>query len=256
MGRHRPKKLTTWTLIKSVKAEVEKPFKEKLERTLTLLKLFANDEKACIACSFGKDSLVVLYLALGINPKIKVQFSDTGIEFPETIKLARQLRDQWNLNLSITKPQTTFWKLLDRIKREKLTLDDGRKHSNICCYHLKEKPFKLWAKKEKVNRSITGITAIESRHRMFVACKKGMEYYAYRDKMWKVHPLLYWTTEEVWDFIAKNNIPVNEAYKKYNIDRVGCMWCMSHLGWREQIARINPKVYAFMQKKYFNQMVF
>jgi len=242
-------------LVLDVRKEVERPFQRKLERTKTLLKLFANDEHACVACSFGKDSVVVLYLALSINPKIKVQFSDTLIEFPETIKLMRRLRDEWCLNLSVTKPGTTFWKLNDRIKREKLRLDDGRKHSQICCYHLKEKPFHIWAKSTNVNRDITGITAMESRNRMFVACKKGMEYYSFRDGFWKVHPILYWTEQEVWNFIHQNGLPINEAYQKYSINRIGCMWCMSHKGWRAKIARINPKVYAYMQKRYFGQMV-
>jgi len=242
-------------LIHDVRVEVEKPFKEKLEQTRKLLRLFARNEDSCVACSFGKDSIVVTFLALEVNPKIKVCFGDTGIEFPETVKLVRTLRDFWNLDLSVLKPQTTFWKINDKIKSEKLRLDDGRKHSDICCYHLKEKPFKLWAKSLGIKRTITGITATESRHRMFVACKKGSEYYSFRDGFWKVHPILYWTEQEVWDYIKDNHLPINEAYEKYGLDRIGCMWCMSHQGWREQIARINPRVYTYMVNRYFPQKV-
>jgi len=240
-------------LIQSVRSEVQKPFKEKLAKTKQLLRLFVNNPDSCVACSFGKDSLVVLYLALQINSDVQIVFGNTGIEFPETVRLARELEREWNLNLSILKPETTFWKINERIKKEKLRLDDGRKHSNICCYHLKEKPFRKWAKANKINRSITGITAMESRHRMFVACMKGAEYYSHRDGFWKVHPLMYWTPEEVWSFTHDHNLPVNEAYEKYGLDRIGCMWCMSHKKWREQIRRINPRIYAFIMKRYFNE---
>jgi len=242
-------------LIKNVKAEVEKPFEQKLRRTEQLINMFANLETSCVSCSFGKDSIVVLYLALQVNPKIKVCFSDTRIDFPETLKLAKRLEESWNLDLSILKPQTTFWKIMDRIRKEKLYLDDGRKHSTICCYHLKEKPFRLWAKSQGIIRTITGITAMESRHRMFVACKKGSDYYSFRDGFWKVHPIVFWTEGEVWNFIRNNHLPINEAYAKYGLNRIGCMWCTSHQHWREQIARINPKVYTFMINRYFPQKV-
>lgn len=240
-------------LVHAVRSEVEKPFDEKLAKTRQLLRLTVNNPDCSVACSFGKDSLVVLHLALEINPDVKVVFGNTGIEFSETVRLAKQLKDEWNLNLSILKPETTFWKINERIKKEKLRLDDGRKHSNICCYHLKEKPFRKWAKTNKVNRTVTGITAIESRHRMFVACKKGTEYFSFRDGFWKVHPIMYWTQEEVWNFTYQYDLPVNEAYLKYGLERIGCMWCMSHKNWREQIRRINPKIYAFIMKRYFNE---
>jgi len=243
-------------LVSNVRAEVTRPFSEKLEETKKRLKMWACQENSCVACSFGKDSLVVLDLALQVNPKVKVQFSNTGIEFPETITLARKLQDEWDLNLSMTRPETTFFKVNDRIKKEKLRLDDGRKHSNICCYHLKEKPFFKWARPNGVIRSITGLTAMESRHRMFVACKKGSEYFSFRDGFWKVHPILFWTEQEVWEYTKDNGLPINEAYAKYGLNRIGCMWCMSHKNWREQIARINPKVYAFIQERYFGQKTF
>jgi len=242
-------------LVRKVKAEVEKPFSEKLKRSEQLIRLYAKHPNSCMSCSFGKDSMIVLYLTLQENQKIPVVFGNTLCEFPETMALERRVTQEWDLNFVELHPErgVNFWKLQDWIIREKLHIDDGKKHSNICCYHLKEKPFALWRKKNGVTRSFTGLTAVESRHRMFVACMKGMDYYSHRDGCWKVHPLMFWTPQEVWDFTHDNNIPINEAYCKYGIDRVGCMWCMSHRGWREQVARINPKVYAFMLERYFSQ---
>lgn len=237
-------------LLPSIKAEVTKPFPEKLERARQLIKLYAHQPNVCVSCSFGKDSMVVTSLAFEENPKIPVVFGNTGIEFPETLRLRDKVVDSWGLNYVEVKPKTTFFKINDMILKRKLRLDDGRKHSNICCYHLKEKPFDYWRKTKACSRSFTGITALESRHRMFVACKKGMDYYSVRSGFAKVHPIMFWTEEEVWQFTKDNNLPVNEAYSKYGIDRIGCMWCMSHKGWREQIFRINPKVYAFLMSHY------
>jgi phosphoadenosine phosphosulfate reductase len=237
-------------LLNSIRPEVEKPFPEKLAHARQLIKLYAHQPSACVSCSFGKDSMAVTFLALEENPKIRIVFSNTGIEFPETLRLKEKVVDSWNMNFVELKPKTTFWKINQRIIKEHLRLDDGRKHSNICCYHLKERPFELWGKDMACSRSFTGITALESRNRMFVACKKGMDYYSVRSGFAKVHPIMFWTAEEVWDFNHDNKLPINETYAKYGIDRVGCMWCMAHKGWREQIQRINPKVYGFMMEKY------
>jgi 3'-phosphoadenosine 5'-phosphosulfate sulfotransferase (PAPS reductase)/FAD synthetase len=88
---------------------------------------------------------------------------------------------------------------------------------------------------------------------MFVACEKGQEYYSRKDGITKIHPILYWTPEEVWRFIEENSIPVNSAYQKYKIDRIGCIPCTSHKEWREQLAKTNPKMYQFIQEKFFKQ---
>lgn len=109
----------------------------------------------------------------------------------------------------------------------------------------------LFLKERSIDISFSGITAVESRHRMFVACKKGMEYYSFKDGLYKVHPIMFWTEQEVWEFTKDNDIPINEAYGKYGINRIGCMWCMSHRGWRNQVSRINPRVYCYMMRRYF-----
>lgn len=125
---------------KQLRDEMAKPFEEKLARTKQLIRLFANMPNACVSCSFGKDSMVVLYLALQVNPKIPVNFNNTLIEFPETMKLKTKIASDWTLNLSELRPEkgVNFRTINERIVREGLRMDDGRKHSNICCYHLKE----------------------------------------------------------------------------------------------------------------------
>lgn len=235
-----------------LKKEIAKPFEEKLKRTKQLVRLFATRENSSVACSFGKDSMVVLYLCLQENPKIKVNFNNTGVEFVETMNLKRTIVESWDLNFYELHPdpEVTFYTVNDRIINEGLRLDDGKKHSNICCYWLKEKPFTLFARAEKIRLNFTGITAKESRNRMWTACSKGMEYYNYKMGVWKIHPILYWTKEEVWNFIKDNHLPINEAYEKYDLDRIGCKPCMSYKKWKPTLARIAPKLYCYICKRY------
>ena len=236
----------------SVRIEVEKPFEEKLVRAKQLVKMFAN-KNACVSCSFGKDSVVVLWLALQENPKITVIYNNTGIDWPEVQLLKKHFVDFWGINLIETKPKKSFWWVQEHILKKGLHRDDGKKQSDICCDYLKEGPFRTVVKLNRINNDLTGITAVASRHRMFTACQKGQEYFSKKDGVWKIHPILYWTPSEVWKFIHDNGIPENLAYKKYGLDRLGCMFCLSHRGWRAQLSRTNPKAYKFIQERYFHQ---
>jgi phosphoadenosine phosphosulfate reductase len=234
--------------------ELAKPFEEKLRRTKQLIKMFAKEDNASIACSFGKDSMVVLYLCLQENPKIKVNFNNTRIELKETMQVKEKVVKDWSLNYYELHPDegVSFYTVNDRIVTENLVLDDGKKHSNMCCYWLKEKPFTLWARSMKIGKNFTGITAQESRNRMWTACSKGMDYYNYKMGVWKVHPILYWTEEEVWNFTKDMGLPVNEAYAKYNLNRIGCLPCMSYKNWRPTLGRIAPKLYCYICKRYLH----
>jgi phosphoadenosine phosphosulfate reductase len=231
-------------LVTSVRKEVEKPFEEKIQRTFDLISLWAN-HNCYLSCSFGKDSMVLLNLTLETNPKIPVVFMNTGIEFSETLQFRNQILSQKPLNFYETKPIKSFFEVC---KHSKGHMDDGRKHSNQCCRNLKEVPAKRLAKSQGWTATFTGITAMESRNRMFTACQKGMEYYNKEKEITMIHPLMFWTPEEVLRYSAEHDFCLNPAYAKYGLKRIGCMYCMSHRGWRKEVQKLNPRVYRWLCK--------
>jgi phosphoadenosine phosphosulfate reductase len=196
--------------------------------------------------------MVVLHLVRQYLSDVHVLFGNTGVEFPETLQLRDHVLKEWKLEIIETRPMETFWQVMDRIKRQKLHLDDGRKHSNICCYALKHGPARVALRQLRVKVNFTGITAMESRNRMFTACHKGMEYYQKTFGLLVVHPIMFWTPEEVWTYTKAQKIPVNAAYERYGLERVGCMTCTSHIGWREQIGKVNPKLARYIIDRYFD----
>jgi phosphoadenosine phosphosulfate reductase len=242
-------------LPREVRAEVEKPFSEKLEKARQLLRMWIH-QKSYVSCSFGKDSMALVFLALEQRKDVPVIYVNTGVDFRETQAFKNEVCRAWNLNLIELKPNITFFQVMDRVKKRGSKLDDGSKSSNICCYHLKEKPLLQITREMGFTHCFTGITAMESRKRAWTACQKGQEYYVKKQEITKIHPLLYWQPWEVQDFIRDQGIPVNPIYAKYGLTRAGCVCCTCYRGWREQMARVNPKLYKIIMERYFDQVTF
>ena len=221
-----------------------------------------HGDNIAVACSFGKDSLVVLHMALKINPDIKVIFENTGVEFPETIEFKEQLKKEWNLNLYETKPLKSFWdcvKVYGLPKKRK----QGGKGSNSpkCCHYLKEEPARILQQKLGVKAIITGLQACESRSRKLIAkrydnkkapymVKDDIEFCSQRwftisTGMWNYHPIMLWSTKQVWDYINQNDLPINSVYQKWNkvYDRCGCLPCTAYLNWEKKLSKSHPALY-------------
>lgn len=55
-----------------------------------------------LAASF--QDIVLIDLAVKVDPGIEVVFCDTGAHFPETIDFVEEVRSRYNLNLTVTRP--------------------------------------------------------------------------------------------------------------------------------------------------------
>lgn len=245
-------------LLPSIRYEVEKPFEEKLRRAKELIHIFGGlaNNKASVSCSFGKDSMVVLWLCRQEFPNMTVIFNNTGVQYRETYEFKEKIKQAWDLNPFIeTKPIRSFWD----VAKEK-GLPDSSKYDPIrdvrgdsCCYYLKEKPFLNAIRKNRLTVNFTGTTALESRVRMWTTCQRGMFYYSKKEGITRINPIVFWTAGEVWEFTRRVRIPVNPAYQKYGIERLGCVPCTSHKYWRKQMSQTNPKILKHILKNYFDQ---
>ena len=209
-----------------------------------------DPQKCAVACSFGKDSVVVLDLIRRIHPDILVEFTNTGVEFPETIKFKNRLVREWNLNfLEAKSDEWTFWTLIDKYGWPPLRYDGKHGTRDIkCCYYLKEIPAFKALKARGIELVFTGITAGESRNRMMLERRCGDYYFAKTQGLWKCHPIMSWSRTEVWSYIRENGIPYNPFYDRFPEQRVGCLPCTGHIGWEEKMAKAFPKMYRKVQK--------
>lgn len=214
-----------------------------------------------IACSFGKASTVILHMALKYNPNVKVVFEDTLCQPKETYDYVKKMSELWKVNLIKTKPykKMNFWKLIKQYGLPK-SRKSGGKGGNAprCCFYLKEKPAELIYKEHKTQAVITGIMAEENRNRKLLAMRYdnyyrahddiemcAQRYYAKTQGLWKFHPIIYWTQEDLNEYYKEHNIPLNEFYTKWNClyPRSGCLPCTAYKSWKDRLSISHPKLF-------------
>jgi len=210
----------------------------------TIERALESLENPALAFSAGKDSTVLLHLLRQYKPDIITIYGNTSIEFPECVKFARWLRDEWDLNYYEAKPEVTFWWIVEeygwpllgksfgvggvahKSSREKFFDDLAARGeltgqyaiqaevpiSSACCTFLKERPSQKLQKELNVDGVFLGIMAAESRQRMFNFLEYGEWYYAKSQKMWKCHPLAIWTDEDIWAYIRRHDVPYAALY--------------------------------------------
>ncbi len=225
--------------------EPQKLVKEAIEK---------HGDNIAVSCSFGSCSVVVLHMALEVNPYIKVVFNNTGVEYPETYAYRDLLKKEWNLNLIETKPLKSFWQCVKEygfplIRSEYAWKKHKQAHEKPeCCIFLKEKPFAKACKDFKIEATLTGLRCAESGVRMFTFAQRGMYYHTTkRGSLWRFHPIGLWTRKQVSDYLDDHGIPINQIYLKGK-DRSGCMPCTGFLNWEQQLAKANLKMYRYVQK--------
>jgi 3'-phosphoadenosine 5'-phosphosulfate sulfotransferase (PAPS reductase)/FAD synthetase len=212
--------------------------RERIERALAQL------ERPSLAFSAGKDSTVLLHMLRPYKPDITTIYGNTTIEFPECVKFARQLRDEWSLNYYEVRPEVTFWWVVEeygwplmgktfgvggvahKSSRERFFADLEAKGeltgqyaiqsevpiSSACCTFLKERPSKKLQKALGVDGVFLGILASENRQRRFNFLEYGEWYFPKSQKVWKCHPLAIWTDEDIWEYIHRFNVPYASLY--------------------------------------------
>lgn len=147
------------------------------------------DPKAGIFWTGGKDSTLMLWLIREQFPDLPnpVIFLDSGDEFPEIYQFIGELLIKWNLKLHkfFYNAPTAGDARLNKIRAIKEAIDTLKLN----------KIFVAIRKDECVARSVEKTASLRPTHI-------------------RVHPLLYVTEKELWDFIKKNNVPFCSLYNK------------------------------------------
>ncbi|MBN2489767.1 MAG: sulfate adenylyltransferase subunit 2 [Planctomycetes bacterium] len=211
-----------------------------------LREAYAKFKNLCMLWSIGKDSTTLLWLArkafFGHVP-IPLVHIDTGFKIPEMIAFRDRLAREWRL--------TMIYGINEEARAAKRTFPDGAANRIACCAALKtdalrrtlsgEGPryrfnhatgrYEREEKPEPFTGVILGIRAGEegsrSKERYFSPRDKASRWHigGQPPELWdqfntsfppgahvRIHPLLDWTELDVWEYIAREKIPVTSLY--------------------------------------------
>lgn len=171
-----------------------------------------------LACSFGPEDMVLLDMICKITPQPRVFMLDTGRLPQETYDLVDQVRTRYGLNIEIYFPDTrAVEKMVDRhgmnLFYQSLEL------RKACCHVRKVEPLQRALADAKA--WITGLRREQSTTRADV---KKVEIDETHHSIFKVNPLVEWTSEQVWEYIKENTVPYNALHDQ-GFRSIGCAPC-------------------------------
>ncbi|MBT3207955.1 MAG: phosphoadenylyl-sulfate reductase [Bacteroidetes bacterium] len=166
--------------------------------------------------SFQISGLVIIHMIKKIMPDFPIVFIDTSYHFPETIEYKNKLVEEWDLNLVTVNSNSVNGK--NEINHDK---ELYKTDTELCCKLNKIDPQKKYMKESGIINWISGLRKDQGEtrasHDMFMKDKCGYV---------RIHPLVYWTWNDVWEYIRINKIPYNILYD-FGYTSIGCSHCTS-----------------------------
>jgi phosphoadenosine phosphosulfate reductase len=166
-----------------------------------------------MATAFGAEGCCLIHMLAEIEPAVHVFNLETGYQFPETLEVRERIKERYGIEVELVRPELTV---------AEYESDHGgplyRIRPDQCCYDRKILPLR----RTLVGRDawISAIRRDQTAHR----AAAGMVQWDAKFNLVKVNPLLSWTKEDVWAFIAKHKIPYNKLHDE-GYPSIGCWPC-------------------------------
>ena len=168
-----------------------------------------------VSFSGGKDSAITAYLVKKAIGEVPLLFSNTGVEFPETIKFAREFAKKMDMELIELHPPQKFVDLCEE-------LGPPSRMMRWCCFTQKAAPINaFYSNLDNAVLSFDGIRKSESKSRAkFERLRKNTKII----RQISAYPIFGWLDFEVWLYLFFRKIPMNPLYEK-GYSRIGCWAC-------------------------------
>lgn len=169
-----------------------------------------------LATGFGAEGCVLIAMLSAIRPAsasaIRVFYLDTDLLFPETYALRDQLEARYGVhferraNLSLADQAAGYG---DRL---------WEREPDLCCRLRKVEPLREMLK--GMRAWVTGVRRDQSPARALIDVVEWDEKF----QLVKINPLAGWSTRDVWDYIAKHDVPYNQLHDQ-GYPSIGCVPC-------------------------------
>ena len=173
--------------------------------------------KIVFSTSLGSEDQVITQMIATNGQPIRIITLDTGRLFPETLNLLDITIKKYKVDIELFFPDSASVEAM--VKNDGINLFyDGVEKRRFCCAIRKTAPMRralegmeVWVTGLRQNQSVT---------------RSDSAMIEWDDNLGliKLNPLIYWTTEMVWDYIRKHHIPYNELHDK-GYPSIGCIPC-------------------------------
>lgn len=204
----------------------------------TIREAYCQFRHVALLWSIGKDSTTLLWLirkAFYGEIPFPVVHIDTTFKFPEMYAFRDRYAREWGLRLLVARNEDALRRGVNYDAYDAVT----------CCHELKTEALRQSLAREGFRALYVGIRrdehGVRAKERYF--SPRDTEFrWNYRDQpaeLWdqfkdkpladthvRVHPLLHWTEVDIWRYIKREGIPVNELYFAQNGKRYRSLGCM------------------------------
>jgi phosphoadenosine phosphosulfate reductase len=157
-----------------------------------------------MSSSFGIQSAAMLHLVTRVVPDIPVIWIDTGYLPAETYRFAEELTERLDLNLKVyqspispARMEALYGKLWEHQSVEALNRYDQMR---------KVEPMQRALRELKVTGWLAGLRRDQTKHR------RGLKPAIRQGDIYKVLPILDWTSKEIYYYLKDNDLPYHPLY--------------------------------------------
>lgn len=172
-----------------------------------------------ISFSGGKDSSVTAFLVKKAIGKKPLLFSNTEIEFPETVEFIHEFARNLDLELIETSAPHSFLKMCEN-------LGPPSRMMRWCCSTQKSGPINAFY--TKLTRRVLSFDGIRRKESNGRSERQQITKNPKFARQVNAYPIFEWNDLDVWLYLFKNNIPINPLYE-WGFARIGC-WACPNMG--------------------------
>ncbi len=176
------------------------------------------DSSVALATSFQVQGMVLVDMFAKTDPKARVFTLDTGRLHSHTYDAMEKTREKYNINIEVLFPGAA--EVEEMVTSHGVNLFyKSVENRRLCCQVRKTNPLNGFLK--TLDAWITSIRADQTQQR---ADSSKFEIDYLHGRMLKINPILDWTTDEVWDYVRKNDVPYNKLHDM-GYTSIGCAPC-------------------------------
>ncbi len=202
--------------------------KERIDPARRLLKsIEAEHAPAVLTSSFGAEDMVLTDLICTSKLSIGILTLDTGRLPEETYRLMQEVRRRYGLHIRV------YFPLRSAVQGYVAGHGPNAFYESVnlrqsCCYIRKVEPLRRALKGKRA--WITGLR----RQQAITRRKLPLSEWDEDNQLQKFNPLADWSTDEVWAYIRRFDVPYNALYDK-GYASIGCAPCTRAIAAGEDI---------------------